>query len=246
MVPLVTPLISCDASASRITWPVKSCNTSFRLSWPKKCNGVIDDTTDLTADTSTTDVTWSKGHTAVHFDCLDIRNVIAQLASCDSSTNGVMWPKKYVEPHFNCLDLMNRMCHYWSHWQYLTWVSMPVVSHDKKVMCTSFQLSWPTECNGAIIDAFIVTWYWCQCQWHHMTKKSCCTSFLSSQPKEWNSAIYDASTGASDITWPKSHNKPMNFLNNRTIFDLRQAFGSSQYGFLRSKENVDLNSFVNT
>ena len=30
------------AGSSGVTWPKKSCHTSFLLSWPKECNGIVD------------------------------------------------------------------------------------------------------------------------------------------------------------------------------------------------------------
>ena len=43
LVPLMMPLLSCDTDIGTncITWPKKSCCTSFWLSWTKECNGVI-------------------------------------------------------------------------------------------------------------------------------------------------------------------------------------------------------------
>ena len=50
IVPLITPSVSCDtnASASGMTWPKKSCCTSVWMSWPKECNGAIDNVISIT------------------------------------------------------------------------------------------------------------------------------------------------------------------------------------------------------
>ena len=49
VVPLTMLMASCDAiSANSIAWPEKSCCTSFQSSWPKKCNGAIDNSINIT------------------------------------------------------------------------------------------------------------------------------------------------------------------------------------------------------
>ena len=87
-------------------------------------------------------------------------------------------------------------------WHQLTPTPMPVVSmmvpllmslasHGKeKPYCTSFQMSWPEECNGDIDDVVGMMWHWCQCWWHQITNKSCCTSFQLPLPKEYSGAIF--------------------------------------------------------
>ena len=40
VMPLMMLWVLCDTNANVITWPKRSC-TLFQLSWPKKCNGVI-------------------------------------------------------------------------------------------------------------------------------------------------------------------------------------------------------------
>ena len=49
VVPFMTQLASCDASASAsgITWLNKIWYTPFQSPWLKKCNGATDDTTDI-------------------------------------------------------------------------------------------------------------------------------------------------------------------------------------------------------
>ena len=48
--PLTIQSASHDTNTSIkfITWPKMSCCTSFQLSWPKKCNSGVDDTTGIT------------------------------------------------------------------------------------------------------------------------------------------------------------------------------------------------------
>ena len=48
---------------------------------------------------------------------------------------------------------------------------IPMVTHDQKSCCTSFWVYWPKDCSGAITSAVCITWCWCQCRWHHMSKK---------------------------------------------------------------------------
>ena len=59
-------------------------------------------------------------------------------------------------------------------------VPVPIMSHDQNSCCTSFQTSWPNECNCPFDNTIITWWCWCQFQWCHMTKMSCCPEFQSS------------------------------------------------------------------
>ena len=72
---ILTPLASCDASASTnvVTWTKKLC-TSFGSSWPKECSGTIDDAVGIIA--SSNGITWPKSHIASQFECLDIRDAM--------------------------------------------------------------------------------------------------------------------------------------------------------------------------
>ena len=63
---------------------------------------------------------------------------------------------------------------HWHHWWYSQYHKMskpvPIVSHDVWSCFTSFQLSWPKECNDSIDDAIGITWCWYWCWWHQMAK----------------------------------------------------------------------------
>ena len=153
--PLTVALVSCDADANVITWTKKSC-TSFLSSWPKECNGTINDAIGIMWYTSARGITSPKMHVAHHFNCLDIRNVMVPLtipsASCDPGADayGVTWPKKSccTSFWFSCLvslDLRNAFVP----------LMMSLVSHDqKKKSCSMlFQSSWPNKQNHSIDNA---------------------------------------------------------------------------------------------
>ena len=93
IVPLMMPWASCNAVAHGITWPKKSCCTSFWISWPKECDGAIND-----VNTAVNGVTWLGSHAWLHFNHLDLRNTIVPLmmqwAFCNAGTSGITWPKK--------------------------------------------------------------------------------------------------------------------------------------------------------
>ena len=126
--------------------------------------------------------------------------------------------KSLIESHFNSVDLRNA---------YLP-LTMPSASHDadvnangiiwaKRSCCTSFQLSWPKECNHTIDNAISIMWQWhpmthIMSKWHNVTtlhlisiiltsilvpialyeQKACCTSLWSHWPNKCNHAIDNA------------------------------------------------------
>ena len=103
----------------------------------------------------------------------------------------------------------------------------------KESFCTSFQLSWPKEHNGAIDDTIGITWHWCQhhvlaygMQWWHWWCRSIMWHWCQCQGIKWPesnvaphfdcldqstavvpltvlTASCDASTGPSGVTLPK-------------------------------------------
>ena len=72
---------------------------------------------------------------------------------------------------------------------------------SKRSCCTSFQLSWYKEYNGAIDDTLGITCCKCLCQCITLPIKLCCTSFWLSWCKEYNGDIGDAIS----ITWYLCH-----------------------------------------
>ena len=105
IVPLTMPSVYHAASANGITWPIKSCCTSFWLSWSKECNCCH---------------WWYHQHSGTN---TGVSGVILQEKSCyssclflpeeyngvtnDSSGSGITWPKGHFVPHFDYLDLRN-------------------------------------------------------------------------------------------------------------------------------------------
>ena len=77
VVPFMMPLVWCDieTGSSGVIWSKMSCWTSFWSSWPKECNGAIDNIITLP---KMVPVVWhnQRCHVALHFDCLGIRNAI--------------------------------------------------------------------------------------------------------------------------------------------------------------------------
>ena len=81
MVPLMTLWASCDinASASSITWPKKSCCTTYWSSWPAECNGTIDDAVGIMWCQCQWQHMTKESHVTSHFYHLDLRNRIVSL-----------------------------------------------------------------------------------------------------------------------------------------------------------------------
>ena len=163
---LMTPLASHDTSTgtSSITWPKRSCCTSFLSSWPEKCNGAIDNALSITC--------WCQCHL----------QLMMTLVSHD--------PKIHVAPYFKPLyirkAIMVLMTPLASH---DTSTGTSSITWPKRSCCTSFLSSWPEKCNGAVDNALSITCWWCQCQWNHMTKQVCCTSLQLSWSMGCNCAI---------------------------------------------------------
>ena len=90
IVHLVMPSAAHDVSANGVTW---SFCTSFWSSWPKECNGAIEDVNYICS------LHWhhvipmpvpvashaQKSHDASHFSCLDLRNVMVPLLILSAS-----------------------------------------------------------------------------------------------------------------------------------------------------------------
>ena len=87
------------------------------------------------------------------------------MVSCDADASGITWPKK-VMLHLILIIL-------WEQMQLFLWQCHP--NHKgfkwpKNLCCTSFWLSWMSQCSSAIDDAIDITRCWCWCQWHQITK----------------------------------------------------------------------------
>ena len=182
-------LHDAEIGTSGITCSRKYCCTSFHLSWPRKCNGTIDDTVVSM---------WCLSQWC-HITKRDMLHILSfhlsltketkvlfmmLLASCDTDPNGIIWHQ-----------------HHW-------YLMMPVgiVYHDQKshfisnfdyldlknIMVTLGMLTASCDANTSVSG---MAW----------EEKSCCTSFLSYQQKECNDAIgtsSDTETGMKSITWP--------------------------------------------
>ena len=90
--------------------------------------------------------------------------------------------------------------HWWCHQYHVVPTLVAVVS-----CCTSFQLSWLTECSGAIS----IMWFqyqWCQTVMMHLIwlswSKECSATIGNAFSILWSN------NSASGITWPKSHVAP--------------------------------------
>ena len=80
-----------------------------------------------------------------------------------------MTRKSHVAPHFDHLDSRNALMPL-----ILLLASYNVDASTNGVtcplFCTSFQLPWPKEYNGAVGNTIGITLHWCQHYWHHITK----------------------------------------------------------------------------
>ena len=126
VMPLTMPSTSLATNASMegITWPKRSCCTLFQLSWPKECNGAIDNA--VTIYDANAGATWwwcrqqwshmTKKSFEPHFDHLNIRNAIAPLMTLSASyypdANGKSQDQEsLVTIHFDCHYIRNAVCH---------------------------------------------------------------------------------------------------------------------------------------
>ena len=66
------------------------------------------------------------------------------------------------------------------------------ITWPKESCYTSFQSSWPQECDGGTDDAVGIIWHQSPANGITWPKTSCCISFQSSWPKEWNCTLDDA------------------------------------------------------
>ena len=84
---------------------------------------------------------------------------------------------------------------------------VPMLSHDQKSHCTTFQPLWPKECNGAIDTAISIMWH--QCQLHYITNEVMlvchfdCVHLRNAMVQLMIlSASHDSSSSVNGITWP--------------------------------------------
>ena len=61
-----------------------------------------------------------------------------------------MTKKSHAAPHFNHLDLKMEWRHLWFRWYHMTPTWVPMVSHDRKAICTSYQTFRCSEYNGVV------------------------------------------------------------------------------------------------
>ena len=106
---------------------------------------------------------------APHFKYLGLRNAMVPLTillacyGADTTANGVNVQKVI-------LYLILIVFTYGIQWYLFNTISI-MWCQQKCQCCTTFWLSWLKKCSSAIGEAIDITWYWCWCQWHHMTKK---------------------------------------------------------------------------
>ena len=84
-----------------------------------------------------------------------------------------------------------------------------MASHDQKLYWSSFQLSWPEKCIGAIDGAINIMLWW---HWHQgipSLRKSCWTTIQVCWPKKCIVPLMMllalCHAGANGLTWPKRH-----------------------------------------
>ena len=128
-------------------------------------------------------------------------------ASCGANTsgNGMAWQGKSCCTHFCHLDLRNTMMQLASSDSNMA----PMALHDQKSFCTSLWSSGHNKCNCAIDNAISFMWFWCWCQWCHMTKEVMLHFILIIltlgnviMPSTMLFASHDADASASGIIWP--------------------------------------------
>ena len=177
----------------------------------------------------------------LHLTLIILQNAMVPLKTqswacyANASASSVSWPKGDVALGFNHIDLKNAMvplmmpsvlCNAYASTIRIIW--------PKKWCSTSFQMSWPNKCSGAIYDTIGIMWM----RADDMTKakKSYCTSYWCSRAIKCSYAIdnaigyhmmpmllpnvshdtevvvlmmplasHDGDDGANGITWSKSH-----------------------------------------
>ena len=112
-------------------------------------------------------ITWQqKSHVVTHLNCLNIQN--AKVPCCWHDVILIVVPMtsndQKVLLHLIWIILTCGM-----QWCYFYVICIKWCPHQCQC-CTSFQLPWLNKCSGAIDDTMGITWYWCWCLWHHMTK----------------------------------------------------------------------------
>ena len=144
-------------------------------------------------------ITWPRGHVALHFNCLNLRNEIVPLmmllVSCgtDASANDIIWLKCHVASHFDYLDLINTVVQF----------TMPMASGDAITAASGITLLKSPVLPHFVHPDLIMQWWHLQCHWYHVIaklvpmtskteEKSCCTSFWLSWQSSCSSAIDDA------------------------------------------------------
>ena len=123
-------------------------------------------------------ITLQKSCVALHFNFLNIRNVMLQLmmlvAAGDTgvSASRSRWPKSQVTSSFGlsgwrecsgAIFDVSGIMHYQHQYQ---WHHM-----TKKSLSTLFWSSWANTCSCTIDNPIGITWCQCQNQMHHMMKK---------------------------------------------------------------------------
>ena len=144
-VPLMMPLVLCDANDSGIKWPEKSCCISLLSSWPKECNAI----SIMWHNVRGSGIMWwwhqwhhmRKSHIAPHFNCFDIDNAVS-----------IMWYwcwcqwcpmiKNVILPLILIILTQGMQ---WCHWQYYLHCTIltqiPVASYDAEADANG--IAWP-------------------------------------------------------------------------------------------------------
>ena len=113
MVLFTMPSVSCDAGANDVTWPKKSCCTSFWSSWPRKCNNGMNNTVYIIQ-------CWCQ------CQWLHVTNkVMLHLTS-------IIFILKYNGAIYDAVSIMWHW--HWCQYHYVMPMAMKFVSHDQKVM----------------------------------------------------------------------------------------------------------------
>ena len=179
IVPLITSLASCDASAgiNDVTWsksPVVPHIDHIYLRNTMVPSMLLLASCD--ADTGTNGITWLEKSCYTSFQL----SLPKECNGTIDDTVSVLWgwsmvshnQESHVVPPFDSCDLRNTM---------VPLMTMLVscntntgangISWPKKSCCTSFQSYLPKEFNGPVNDAVGIMWCWHWHQWHHMTRK---------------------------------------------------------------------------
>ena len=173
---------------------------SIWLSWPKKCNGAIDDTVGIIYDASasTNVVTWPKSHFRSQFDCFDVRNVMVPLmtplAPCYTKA------KKSLNL---ILNISVTWCWYWFQWCHMT---KEVMLHLILIILTQ-EMMWCDWWCDQFYVMLMPTPLPSHDQWSHVVPHFDCLD-LGNEWCHWQCHFASGDTGASGITWPKYHIAP--------------------------------------